>query len=273
MDTAISTGDLGPSERGDPGPDHAFPDPQAIAWPWIPIGMVQGAVLLFGLVPVWEMNQRLDVVGVFGAFAFLLTGILLGYRSAQGTVIEASIGGVGLALIVAAALGPLGHPLPPGVLLLGVLAGFFLTAAGGGMGNALQAAVRARDAGDRSISWIWVTVGTVIGVVLNGSAGLIVNALFDLSGVGMALCFAASFLVTGVFVGYHAPGHTVKDSAVVAVSVVVFDAALLFWGFGVVFPFTGVLGAGVAGAFLILLGGWIGDVGYRLGHGELSAGD
>lgn len=271
MGTVVSDTDLGPTGRSNPGADHAFPDQQAIAWPWIPIGIVQGAVLLFGLVPVWEMNGRLDVVGVFGAFAFLLTGILLGYRSAQGTVIEASIGGVGLALVVAAALEPLGHPLPLGVLLLGVVAAFFLTTAGGGVGNALQEAVRAREAGDTGISWIWVAVGTVIGVVLNGSAVFIVNAIFGLSGAGMALSFAASFLVTGLFVGYHAPGHTVKDPAVVAVAVVVFDAALVFWGFGVAFPLVGVLGAGVAGAFLILLGGWIGDVGYQLRHGTLAA--
>lgn len=239
-----------------------------VAWPWMAVGVVQGLILVLGLVPVWEFNGRADVVAVFGASAFLLTGALFGYRS-RGTLGETFVGGGLLVLLLVAILvGLLGYRVRPGLLGTAAAAALALTMAGGLIGTGLRHAVLTREKGDRSVSWSWVAVGIVLGVMLNGSAVFVVSALAEAvglqwSGPLLAITFLGSFVVTGLFVGYHAPGHSPRDAVLVGVGVVGLEVALVLGVFRVPFPAAAVVGAALVGFVLLLAGGWAGDLAWQ----------
>lgn len=237
---------------------------EGLAWPWVAAGVAQGTILVLGLVPVWEFNGRTDVVAVFAVSAFLLTGALLGYRS-RGTLRETFVGGAVLLALLAGVLTlGLGYAIPPARLMAGVAGGYVLIVAGGIVGSFLRGAVLTRDRTDRSVSWPWVTVGVVLGVMLNGSAVFVVSALFEAagfhwSGSVLALTFLGSFVATGLFVGYHAPGHSPRDAFLVAAGVVLVEIVLVVGVFRVPFPGLAIVAAAAVGFLLLMVGGWLGD--------------
>jgi hypothetical protein len=240
-----------------------------LAWPWVAGGVAQGTILVLGLVPVWEFNGRADVVAVFAVSAFLLTGALFGYRS-RGTLGETFVGGAVLVVLLAAILTlGLGYAVPPARLVAGAAAGYVLVVAGGLVGSVLRRAVLARERTDRSVSWPWVTVGVILGVMLNGSAVFVVSALFETagfewSGSVLALTFLGSFVATGLFVGYHAPGHSPRDAFLVAAGVVLVEIVLVVGVFRVPFPGLAIVAAAAVGFLLLMAGGWLGDRAWQL---------
>lgn len=226
---------------------------------WLTLGLVQGALLLSGMLAVYEAGDRLDLAAVFGAFSFVLTGVLLGYRSREPDLFEAvAAGGVlalGLCVVVVQVLG---HAVGATGLLAILAAGVVFATLGGELGLQLRRQTKEHPVGDGSPSWQWIVVGAVLGVVLNIFGVLVLDAVASPSGVSMAISLAGSFLVGGAFVGYHSPGGTLWDPAITGLLVLAFEWMMLLAVFGVWFPVPAVLAGAVVGFVFVLAGGWIG---------------
>lgn len=232
---------------------------------WLALGLVQGAVLLSGMLAVHEAGERLGLAAVFGAFSFLLTGILLGYRSRHGDLFESVATGLVLALgLAVVVVRVLGHAIGPLGLLGIVVGGVVFTVCGGALGLRLRTATTEHEVGDGQPSWPWIVAGTVLGVVLNIFGALVLDAVASPSQLLLAGSFATSFLVGGAFVGYHSPGRTLWDPAVTGVLVLGAEWLMLLAVFGVWFPVIAVVVGAFAGFTLVLGGGWIGLEGRRL---------
>lgn len=226
---------------------------------WLALGLGQGAILLSGMLAVYEAGGRLDLAAVFGTFSFLLTGVLLGYRSRQTDLVEAVAGGVTLAFGLAiTVVWVLGHTVGTGGLLAIVAGGALFAALGGALGLELRGATEEHVIGDGCPSWPWIVVGTALGIVLNIFGALVLDAIAAPSGSLLAGSFATSFLVGGAFVGYHSPGRTLWDPATTGLLVLGFEWLMLLAVFGVWFPLPAVVAGAVVGFALVLAGGWMG---------------
>jgi len=226
---------------------------------WLTVGLTQGALLLSAVLAVYEAGARLDLAAVFGAFSFLLIGVLLGYRSRRADLFESLTAGIVLALgLGVVVIWVLGHAIGPVGLLAVVTGGVIFAASGGALGLRLRTTTVEHAHGDGRPSWPWIVVGAVLGIVLNIIGALVLDSVASPSQTVLATSFAASFLVGGAFVGYHSPGQTLWDPATTGLLVLGFEWLLLLAVFGVWFPLAAVLAGAGAGFALVLAGGWLG---------------
>lgn len=234
-------------------------------WAWIVIGLILGIILIGTLVPiVRDEVPRPDAAVVIGALTFMLTGILVGFRSPGKTLVEPGISGIGLAALTFLAL-RFGFlvTVPFGWMVAGLIVGPALAVLGGWVGEVLQGTL-APDADAKKLQWPWIWVGTALGVMLNFYAVFLPHAIFDLPSLGILLTFLASFFVAAFFVAYFSPGVTILEPALAAFFMVSVDLALVLVGFNAPFPLLAVALAGMAGFAIGLAGGYAGEVAYDL---------
>lgn len=91
----------------------------------------------------------------------------------------------------------------------------------------------------RSISWLWVVIGTCIIVALNkiiteGFLASAIAAALEAGDMGTFWLYAglgavASYGLGGVFVGIVSPGTTIKEPAVGAVLAVLLNNVTFYW--------------------------------------------
>lgn len=112
-----------------------------VQWPWIAVGVVIGfllnnfAVFLLFALFRYGVPQILTSLGL----SFLVTGIIIGYKSPGVTIKEAAFAGIAL-VIVNFLFIYLGFQtlLPIGHLVIGLIGGFLLSLLGGWIGEKLQ---------------------------------------------------------------------------------------------------------------------------------------
>lgn len=243
---------LSPPADGAPG----------LSWRWTAAGVVLGCVLIWSLVAIVEAEPpRPDVAVLIGALTFALTGTLVGYHSPGETVAEAALAGgiVGVATAVGLTV-VLGYPIPGVTLAIGWIAVTLLSALGGWVGEVLQGTLRLGEDGPAPISWPWIAVGLILGVVLNGYSVFVVNAVLHPPGLLLLVSFLASFVLAGFFVGYFSPGVTIVEPAVAALLIVAVDAVLILIIFHSPFPLAWIVLGGGIGFLMALGGGWLGEI-------------
>ena len=108
------------------------------------------------------------------------------------------------------------------------------------------------DGDPLTFQWVWVGVGSVLGVLLSVYSVFVLYALLDLSSFGTLLFFLGSFFVTAFVVAFYSPGSTILEPAMAAILVMILDALLALAGFQAPFPLIAVIVAAVL-AFAILL--------------------
>lgn len=240
-----------PSGEGAPGLD----------WAWVGTGVLLGSILVWTLVSVVEHEPpRPDVAVLIGGLTFVLTGVLLGYHSPGETVAEAAVAGGLVGLLAGFFLTvQMGYAIPLQQLVGGWTAAFLLSVIGGWVGEILQGTVHASEDTPTVVSWPWIVVGTVLGVVLNGYSIFVVRALLDPPGTVLLASFVGSFVLAGFFVGFLSPGVTILEPAFAALLIVGIDAALVLVIFRAPFPPLWLMLGGSVGFLFALFGGWLGE--------------
>jgi hypothetical protein len=227
---------------------------------WVALAVLVGVPLIssFVYVVVPEI-PRPDVAILVGALTFLLTGVFLGFKSPGTTILEGLIAGGILALLTGAILMiPLGMSIPLPMLVFGVIAAPMLTMAGAWVGEMLEGTVdESRETS--GIQWGWIGVGILLGFMLSNYSVFLTRAIFGFEAPGIALCYASSFVVAGVFVGFFSPGVTILEPALAGTGVVLLEAISLQFLMGVPFPPLAVLIGLVLAAMLAMVGGAIGE--------------
>jgi hypothetical protein len=223
--------------------------------------VVLGTLLVSVLVSIVENEPpRPDVAILVGGLTFLLTGVLVGYKSPGRTIVEATVAGgvVGVMTALVLTIG-FGLEIGAGVLATGWIAILILTTIGGTIGEILQGTIQP-DARDKvGLAWSWVAVGTALGVVMNAYSVFVVKALFEPPGLVLFASFCVSFVLAGIFVGYSSPGVTILEPAVAALLMVAIDAVLILTIFHAPFPMMLVVLGWVMGFGFALLGGIVGE--------------
>lgn len=242
-------------------PTHLGREPEdALRWRWIAAGIAMGAVLIGLFIFLIDPQiARLDVFGYVLALALLLSGALVGRLSPGETIRETAI--VGGVLVVATGLVAtllLGVRVPIFAWLVAPLYAAPLTMMGGWVGEMLQGTLDSSRR-DEKLDWPWVMVSVVIGLALSTFSVLVASARFHVDPGQSLWIFAASFLVTGVMVGYFSPGRTLVEPAVAAGLMAVVNAGFIVAWFDDL-PGQQVILVGFGGGIVLaIVGGWLGE--------------
>ncbi len=235
-------------------------------WGWMLLGVALGAILISSFtIIVWDEMPKPDVALLVGSLTFILTGIFVAYFSPGETILEPALAGIVLAALSGIILAlAVDLEITIGLAAIGLPVGFVLALIGGWVGELLQGTLQAEEVS--GLQWPWIAVGIVIGVVLNSYFVFVGRALFGLSSLGVLGAFAASFLLTGFFVGVFSPGVTLLEPALAGLGLILVDTLVTIIGFDAPFPLMAVLIAFVGAFFLTLLGGWVGEVVQGVSH-------
>lgn len=232
-----------------------------INWKWTAIAVAVGVPLIstFTYVVAPEI-PRPDVAILIGALTFVLTGILLGFKSPGTTIMEGLAAGAILTVLTAVVLiVGLEVVIPLKMVVVGIVGGPVLTMAGAWVGEMLEGTLdeTSRDPG---LALRWIGVGILLGFMLSNYSVFMTRALFDIGEGWILLCYAGSFIVTGAFVGYFSPGATLAEPTIAGAGVVMLEGIFLWTvmdtPFFVSIIFIGILGAAVMG----LIGGMLGEL-------------
>jgi len=233
-----------------------------IQWKWILIGAAVGVILLALLVPIVNatfVNKTVPLL--MGTVVFLLTGIIVGYKSPGVTIREAALAGL-IAILLADVLmfWIFDIPLSPLHGITFVVIAYLLALLGGWVGEVIQGTKGAAPS-KHGIQWQWIAVGLAIGFILNYFSVFLLFIFFRFGEVGIVLSFALSFLIMGLIVGYKSPGVTILESALAGIGLIILEYFLITIGLGGgAFP-AQYLMIGLAGSFVLgLLGGWLGEL-------------
>ncbi len=244
--------------------------PKALAtfrWRWVLVAIVVGALLVTlvvavgrGYLPGTTAVPHTDTIVLVGVLAFLLTGIIVGFASPGNTVAEAGVAGLVLAIFSELIIIGTMEDVQVMWLPLGLVGGFFLTLAGAWVGELLQGTLKDREGRRGKLQWPWVLAGVMIGVLLNAYSVILGSAFFSLTPAAALVAFAASFLITGFFVGLFSPGITLAEPALAGVGVIVVDAFITSAGLDAPFPLMAIIIAALGAFVLALVGGWVGEL-------------
>ena len=245
----------------------ASPDqPAGLLWKWVWVGVVVGALIagasFFIVLPTFHSTPIQALVLLSG---FVVTGVIVGYASPGVTIKEASVAGGIVALLMVVLLYATGQALGQDMMrnLLLLVLGFGLSWIGAWVGEKLQGSEGSDEEETKrmftDVQAKWVTVGVVLGFVLNVLGVFIVTPLFNTSLNAAFGAFLVSLTVTGFIVAYKSPGVTLKEPAIAG-----FLAVLLDWSFLEFMLKLHVAGGYLAfglilGFCLNLFGAWLGE--------------
>jgi len=235
-------------------------DGDRLRWAWVGAGVIVGAALISLFIYLVDPGlERPAVSALMASLAFILTGILVGFRSRGETVREAAAAGLVLMLLISiVAAVAFGIRAPTLVWLLSPFYAAMMALVGGYAGEMLQGTLDEAHE-DKAIDWPWVFVSVVIGFSLSTYLVLIGRATIDLTTSQSLVVFALSFMLTGWFVGYFSPGVTMVEPAIAAGGLVALHAGFIVLWFEVGPPLQTLLIAFTGGILAALAGGWLGE--------------
>ena len=232
-----------------------------LEWKWIVIGALVGVILLAFVLPVAGTFENSFVPILMGTVAFLLTGIIVGYRSPGVTIREAALAGL-LTIIVADVMifwvFDISLDIMEGVIF--VVVGYLLSLVGGWIGEVMQG-TKEPVGKVKGLQWPWILVGVAVGFILNYVAVFFLFIVFKFDVTGLLISFAFSFVIMGIIVGYKSPGVTIIEAALAGVGLIVLEYILVAAGLGGGRFTADYLMYGLIGGFILgLVGGWIGEL-------------
>lgn len=249
---------------------------KSFEWKWMIIGTIVGVLLAVLLVYIMSETFHTYYVPTFiGLLSFIITGIIIGYKSPGYTLREPAVGGA-LAIIITLALVHYGFQYTPPVtqMVLAPVIGFFFALIGGWVGEELQGSAT-RAAEKKSIAgleWAWIITGAIIGFILSNVFVFGFFALFHFGVSGILTSLGLSFVCTGIIVGYKSPGVTIKEAAIAGVLGVILNFLLVYYGFGADDIPVAYMAIGLAGGFILsLIGGWLGEVMQKMAEKQKPA--
>jgi len=124
------------------------PFPRGFQWQWVLVGIVVGLILNIFFVAFFSPLFKLDLMKrmeflitilAFWGLSFIVTGIIVGYKSPGITIFEAAIAGVVMILfnLLIIYVG-LETPLPIAVVIIAMVLGFVLALFGAWIGEKMQ---------------------------------------------------------------------------------------------------------------------------------------
>lgn len=240
---------------------------KGLEWKWIIFGIVAGTALCVSLHQMIAQTFHIPLIPTFmSLLGFVVMGIIIGYKSEGYTLKEPAIGGIVTLFIVGNILAfGFDYDFTLSEKLLAPVVGLILGLIGGWVGEQMQvtpeeAAKELADQAKGGTQWGWVLAGSVIAFILNAFFVIGGFALLKFGLIGIVTAFGASFLLAGLIVGYFSPGVTIKEAALAGVFSVILNAVFLY-SFSLLMAeeFVYVAEGLVAGFFLALLGGWLGE--------------
>jgi hypothetical protein len=230
-------------------------------WKWTSVAVLLGAPLIsaFTYIVAPEI-PRPDVAILVGALTFVLTGILLGFKSPGTTILEGLAAGAILTVLTGVVLiVGLDFYIPLRMVIVGVVGGPVLTMGGAWVGEMLEGTL-SETSRDPGLAIRWIGVGILLGFMLSNYSVFMTRALFDIGEGWILLCYALSFIVTGAFVGYFSPGATLAEPTIAGAGVVTLEGIFLWTIMDTPF-FVSVIVVGIVGAAIMgLIGGMIGEL-------------
>jgi hypothetical protein len=117
-------------------------DPEAIQWPWVSVGIVLGCIMTCYIALIGRALVGLSSAGVLFLFAAIcvLVGLFMALLSKTGTLLESALAGLGLVAVnVLIGSAVLGVPFPIAAIAIAFSGAFFLSLAGGWIGELVHA--------------------------------------------------------------------------------------------------------------------------------------
>lgn len=236
------------------------PTGQPLRWAWVVAGTALGAILLTVFIRLVDPGlQEPGVDALLLTLSLLLTGVLVGRRSAGKTIREAALAGFVLLLLATALTTALmGVRVPALVWAAGPFYAALVAMLGGYVGELLQGTLEEAYV-DRAVDWPWVVVALVIGFTVASCTVFLLRAWVSTSPALALMAFAASFFVTGFFVAYSSPGITMVEPAIASALMTVLFAGFIFVWIDPPPSVEAIAGSFLAGIFLGVSGGWLGE--------------
>ncbi|MFA6540044.1 MAG: hypothetical protein WCT99_00435 [Bacteroidota bacterium] len=240
---------------------------KGLEWKWIIIGVLAGTVLCLSLHQMIAQTFHIPLIPTFmSLLGFVVMGIVIGYKSEGYTLKEPAIGGaltiviVGLILIYG-----FDYQFSALELVAGGVLGLLLGLVGGWVGEQIQvtpeeAAKELEEEKRGKLQWGWIIAGTVVAFTLSAFFVIGGFAILKFSLGGILIAFGASFLLSGMLVGYFSPGVTIKEAAVSGAFSVILNGLFLYvFSLLMADEFVYVAEGLVGGFILSLVGGWLGE--------------
>jgi len=239
----------------------AVQTPSSLQWKWVWVGVVVGAILVTVFVALATSQFHNPFVPtLIASLCFVITGIIVGYKSPGITIREAAVAGVILMIFMLLVLTyGFNVTLTVGYWIFALVLGFFLSMLGAWVGEQLQGTLSTASSETTKISLPWVATGVVIGFLLNNLAVFILFALFRFGLTQLLVSLGLSFVVTGIVTGYRSPGVTIGEAAVAGIALVVVNFVFVYLGFSAWLPIGYIIVALIVCFLLSLVGGWIGE--------------
>jgi hypothetical protein len=230
-----------------------------LQWKWVIVGVIAGAAVMGIIVGVTARAFHSTFVSsLIGSIGFVVTGMIVGYKSPGVTIREAAVGGCILALLVMFSLLTIfGQDITLAQTVITAIFGFLLAFVGGWVGENLQ---EEKSDQTRGLQWRWVGVGVVVAFVLNAAGVFLLAPLFNYNLDLIFVTFLVSFVVAGYVVGYTSPGVTVKEAAMAGAATVIIDWLLVEFGMEMHVPMRELTIGLVAGFLMMMLGAWVGEL-------------
>jgi len=123
----------------------------------------------------------------------------------------------------------------------------------------LDPAVGEETPTSEAIRWAWVIAGVGLGSMLISVFVYVVDPQLQRP-AATALLVTLTLVLTGILVGYHSPGETIRETAIVGVILAILTAVVLSAFLGVRIPIIAWLLTPFYAATLAMAGGWVGEL-------------
>lgn len=240
---------------------------KGLEWKWIIFGVVAGTLLCVTLHQMIANTFHIPLIPTYmSLLGFVVMGIVIGYKSEGYTLKEPAIGGVVTLFLSGLVLSyGFGYDFTGTEMVASPVVGLILGLIGGWVGEQIQvtpeeAAKELEEAKHGKTQWGWVIAGTVLAFILTAFFVIGGFALLKFGIEGILLAFGASFLLSGMMVGYFSPGVTIKEAALSGLLSVALNALFLF-SFSLLMAeeYIYVVEGLAVGFVLSLVGGWLGE--------------
>ncbi len=233
-----------------------------LQWKWVWVGVVVGAILVTIFVALASSQFHNPYVPtLIACLCFVITGIVVGYKSPGITIREAAASGFILMVFTLLILTfGFNIDMSLGYWIFALVLGFFLSMLGAWVGEELQGTLKAASSDTSKLSWPWVATGVVIGFLLNNLSVFILFAIFRFGITQILVSLGLSFVVTGIITGYRSPGTTIREAAVAGIVLVIVNFFFVYFGFSAWLPLGYIVVALIVCFLLSLVGGWLGEL-------------
>jgi len=230
-------------------------------WKWVWVGVLVGAGLIAAFVALVDsVFHNPFIPPLIGSLCFIVTGIIVGYKSPGVTIREASVAGI-ILMVFSLFILTFGVDLtlPAGYWIFSFVLSFFFSMLGAWVGEQLQGTLPGSSNEGGKISLPWIAVGVVIGFLLNNFSVFLLFAIFRFGVTQILISLGISFVLTGVITGYRSPTVTIREAVAAGIALVIVDFLLVYLGFNQWLPIWYLVVGLIASFFFNLLGSWLGE--------------